>query len=229
MGMRQLPTLQYEQNLWNQGYTVVGIDEVGRGAFAGPIYVSAVAFTPTQDSTEINRLCTLGINDSKKLTPAKRTELNNLLSSENIVTATAQNSSTIINTYGIMHALNQAIMQVISEIQHKLSQKRLAILLDGTNIPSDIKRTPYPHQAIPKGDSLSLSIAAASIMAKVARDKYMTQLGEEYPHYNWGENKGYGTLDHREAIIKHGACTHHRILYLRKLKGTLNEKYENRS
>lgn len=214
--MQTLPHLQEEIALWNNGYTVIGIDEVGRGAFAGPVYVSAVAFTPTTDLQEITRLCTLGINDSKKLSPAKRKALSETLLTKNILHATASTDCDTINAKGIMHALNSAILQVTQELSAKIPQQKAFVLLDGTHDP--YKNTPdnISYRNIIKGDGISLSIAAASIIAKVTRDTYMSELAKKFPIYGWQKNKGYGTADHRQAIQTHGPCNHHRTLYIKK-------------
>lgn len=219
--MKLLPTLSIEKELWDEGYTVIGIDEVGRGAFAGPVYVSGVAFTPVSSPEEKARLESLGINDSKKLSPSKRTVLSSLLQKEKLFYATAAIDSTVINTAGIMSALRTAALQVTRELISKLPQKKIFVLLDGTDNPYKDSSILLSYRNIIKGDGISLSIAAASILAKVARDTYMTDLGIQHPVYNWDKNKGYGTRDHIEAIKHHGHCDHHRLLYLRKLQSTL--------
>lgn len=215
------PTFDHEIELWNEGYAVIGIDEVGRGAFAGPVNVSGVAFTPQTDSDEIKRLYSLGINDSKKLSAIKRSTLSTLLQKEKLIFSIKSIDSTIINTHGIMSALSQAVLQVTEELIAKLPQKKVFILLDGNDNPYKTNTVQYNYRNIIKGDNISLSIAAASILAKVARDEHMTKLSLEYPQYNWDKNKGYGTADHREAIKQFGECPQHRVLYLRKLRNTL--------
>ncbi len=211
-----LPSLNEEIDLWNKGYTVIGIDEVGRGAFAGPVHVSAVAFTPTSDLEEITRLCALGINDSKKLSPIKRELLKNRLLNENLLHATASTDCDTINHHGIMYALNSAILQVTQELREKIPQQKVFVLLDGTHDPYKDTSINISYKNIIRGDSISLSIAAASIIAKVTRDSYMSELANEYPHYSWDRNKGYGTLDHRIAIQTHGSCNQHRTLYIKR-------------
>ena len=219
--MQTYPNLLIERELWDQGYTVIGIDEVGRGAFAGPVYVSAVAFTPTQSLEKIDQLESLGINDSKKVSPTKRINLSNLLQKENLIHSTASIDSTYINLHGIMAALSQAVLQVTHDLISKLPEKKFYILLDGKDNPFKDSPEKYMYKNIIKGDSISLSIAASSIIAKVARDQYMETLGSEFSVYNWSKNKGYGTKEHIEAIKKYGHCPHHRLLYLRKIKSTL--------
>jgi ribonuclease HII len=218
---RDFPTFAHEIELWNEGYSVIGIDEVGRGAFAGPVYVSGVAFTPQTDLKEIERIYDLKINDSKKLTALKRATLSSLIQKENLLHSTKSIDSTVINTSGIMNSLSQAVVQVTEELIAKLPQKKVFILLDGNDNPYKNDTNTYNYRNIIKGDSISLSIAAASILAKVARDTHMTELSPEYPHYQWDKNKGYGTLDHRKAIKQYGESPQHRVLYLRKLKDTL--------
>lgn len=214
--MKVLPHLQEEISLWKEGYTVIGIDEVGRGAFAGPVYVSAVAFTPTTDIHEIQRLCTLGINDSKKLSPIKRAQLSTVIEEENVLHATTSTDCDIINVHGITYALHKAVLQVTQKLSEKLPQQKIFMLLDGNENP--YKNTAYSsyYKNLIKGDSTSLSIAAASIIAKVARDEYMTSLAADYPMYGWERNKGYGTADHRLAIQTHGPCNYHRTAYIQQ-------------
>lgn len=214
--MKALPHLQEEILLWKDGYTVIGIDEVGRGAFAGPVYVSAVAFTPTTNPHEIKRLCALGINDSKKLTPMKRIQLHKAIVEDNVLHATASTDCKVINSHGITYALYKAVLQVTQELSEKLPQHKLFILLDGNDSP--YRNTPYSnyYKNIIKGDNTSLSIAAASIVAKVARDKHMISLATDYPQYGWERNKGYGTADHRHAIQTYGPCNYHRVGYIKK-------------
>lgn len=214
--MKKFPDLYDEIALWDKGYTIIGIDEVGRGAFAGPVYVSAVAFTPTSDVQEITRLCSLGINDSKKVQPAKREILKNILLNENLLHATASTDSGTINRYGIIYSLNAAILQVTQKLIEKIPQRKAFILLDGTHDPYKETTLNISYRNIIKGDTTSLSIAAASIIAKVARDSQMSMLSDQYPHYNWSRNKGYGTLEHRLAIKEHGPCIHHRLSYIKK-------------
>ncbi|HRN96323.1 MAG TPA: ribonuclease HII [Candidatus Levybacteria bacterium] len=219
--MRTFPTLDIEKELWAQEYAVIGIDEVGRGAFAGPVYVSGVVFNPVLSPKETLRLETLGINDSKKLSPQKRLAISSVLQKENLIHTTSDVDSGTINEKGIMFALHSAVLQVTQELISKIPQKKVFILLDGTDNPYKDTNLSYNYRNIIKGDSLSLSIAAASIIAKVARDTYMTELALQFPHYFWDRNKGYGTPDHIKAIKTHGHCDQHRLLYLRKLNSTL--------
>lgn len=208
------PTFEHELPLWDQNFAVIGIDEVGRGCLAGPVTVSGVCFLPANE-TDIFRFQTLGINDSKKLSPAKRRHIHDLLVIEKLQYATASSSVEEINTYGIVRALNKSILQVIQDLSQKLPQKRIFVLLDGLNHPDTASLQNILYRNIIRGDSLSLSIAAASIIAKVTRDTYMETLSRKFPNYIWEKNKGYGTADHREAIKLHGPCTHHRTLFIR--------------
>lgn len=219
--MQTYPNLLIERELWDQGYTVIGIDEVGRGAFAGPVYVSAVAFTPTKSLEKIEQLESLGINDSKKVSSTKRRILSTLLQKEDLLHSTASIDSAYINTDGIMAALSRAVLQVTQDLISQLPEKKPYILLDGKDNPFKESVEKYMYRNIIKGDSISLSIAASSIIAKVTRDQYMASLESEFPVYNWSKNKGYGTKEHIEAIKKYGHCHHHRLLYLRKIKSTL--------
>ncbi len=225
------PNLHHELELWNQGFTVIGIDEVGRGAFAGPLFAAGVIFAPTRNQERITKLQSYGINDSKKLTAAKREVLNKIILKE----AYAYNISMIdvaeINRIGIGKANFKAMRKVIKNLTVSLRgvpqsgttkqsnaidrfadarEDKYFILVDGFQI-KNLKGIGAKYQkAIIGGDGISLSIAAASIIAKVARDEYMRNLGEQYSEFGWDHNKGYGTLFHRQALAKFGSTPFHR-------------------
>ena len=172
---------------------IAGVDEAGRGPWAGPVYSAIVI---------LNRNCIPeGINDSKKISEKKRIKL--------------YKEILINHKYGIGSASPDEIDQLNILEATFLSMRRALenliikpdyILVDGNLSPN----FNIPHESIIKGDSVSMSIAAASIIAKVARDKFMVNIDNEYPEYKWKKNKGYGTKDHQNALNAHGVTKHHR-------------------
>ncbi len=181
------------------GVPVCGIDEVGRGPLAGPV-VTACAFIPAE------KLCHpvwKDVTDSKKLSPQKRDYLFDIIKSQ-CVYAVAEASAEEIDALNIHHATLLAMKRSYHGV-HEAIQVTLA-LIDGKFAPP----LPCKTQTVVKGDATSLSIAAASIIAKVTRDRMMAQLHEEYPHYGWLTNVGYGTEEHMAGIAAHGITPHHR-------------------
>ena len=174
---------------------IAGVDEAGRGPWAGPVVAAAVIF-PTRAS-----VCQ-AINDSKKLKPALREQLYDLIMAQGMV-GIGQASVEEIDTLNIWGA-TQLAMRLAVEALPRLPD---AALVDGKLIP---KAFPCPAQAVVKGDSVSMSIAAASIIAKVARDRIMKTLALEYPLYGFERHAGYGTAMHLNAIAIHGPCPAHR-------------------
>lgn len=195
-----LPTFDEEHFLWKQGYQhIAGVDEVGRGCFAGPVVTAAVILPQTFTSKK-------AVNDSKKLSAKVRTELAEVIKQQAIAFSIAEVSVAIINKIGIGKATQQAFR---SAIKH-LSKKPDFILIDAFYIQKLSKRNQKP---IVHGDGLSISIAAASIIAKVYRDALMQKLHKNYEAYDFFTNKGYGTKKHREAIQKYGLCKLHRTSF----------------
>lgn len=193
-----------EKNLWQQGYNIVaGIDEAGRGPLAGPVVAAAVVFSP---GTRISYL-----NDSKQLTARKRELLFDEIIFKSKTYGIGSASSSEIDHLNI-HAASFLAME---RALRKMSLEPDFILVDGFVIP----RCSYKQKAITGGDSKSLSIAAASILAKVTRDKMMQNLHLKYPRYGFCRNMGYGTLEHRRAIAEFGPCSEHRRTF--KLTGEL--------
>lgn len=198
--MKSHPTFQFEQELWSQGKQfIAGVDEVGRGAFAGPAVVAAVILPqkfPHQDE----------INDSKLLSAKKREQLALIIQKHAIAYAIVECSLEVINQIGVGKACQKGFFEAIN----KLSIVPDHMLIDAfyINEIEKEKQTPLIH-----GDRLSISIAAASIIAKVYRDNLMRKLSIEYPEFCFAENKGYGTLEHRIAIKKHGLCPIHRTSF----------------
>ncbi len=182
--------LQYEQKYHN--YIVAGVDEAGRGSLVGPVVASAVII----DKVDIIS----GIKDSKKLSKNKRDILYEQITS-NYVWSTAIIEHTEIDDINILEATKKACTIAVAN----LSLKPEKILVDGNMKFSDVR-----FISIINGDNLSLSIAAASIIAKVTRDRLMLELSAEYPQYLWHKNYGYGTREHIEAINTHGLSSYHR-------------------
>lgn len=211
--MKNLPTLKLEIDLWSKGYTVVGIDEVGRGSFAGPLVVGAVVFSPTKNSKHIVQLQSYGINDSKKLSPNKRQLLTKIIQKECALLIIEHISHSIINGEGVGNAQKMGFENIAHKIIKKLPKSKIFFLTDAFKIAKIDKNL---QLNIIRGDSTSLSIAAASIVAKVNRDNYMVKVSEQYPQYGFEKNKGYGTAFHRNAIRKFGLSPTHRIQFCKK-------------
>lgn len=172
-----------------------GCDEAGRGCYAGPVFAAAVIL-PKDFHHPL-------LNDSKLLTPEERKELKPIIKSNAIAYAVAMVDNDEIDRINILRASFKAMHLALD----KLKKKPSFLLVDGNRF------TPYKkikHECIIKGDGLYSSIAAASILAKTHRDAYMRQLHREFPQYNWKNNKGYGTPEHRAAIEIHGLCKYHR-------------------
>lgn len=181
------------------GLPVCGIDEAGRGPLAGPVMTACVYIPPEQGKHPVWR----EVTDSKQLTAQKRDYLYQLIM-DRCVYAIAEASVEEIDTLNIHHATLLAMKRAYEGV-HGRAEIMLA-LVDGKFAPKMECKT----QTVVKGDSLSLSIAAASVLAKVTRDRYMAQLHEEFPQYGWVNNAGYGTPEHLMGIEKYGITMHHR-------------------
>ena len=186
--------------------TIIGTDEAGRGPAAGGVFAAAVCFEKVTDGL-IKDLAIL--NDSKKLTAKKRNSIYDVIknSTLNEIVCVEVDEIEKIN---ILNASIKAMNLACSAIIHNPD---VMVLVDGNKL---IKNFNYSQQFVIKGDSKSASIAAASILAKVTRDRYMEKLHEEFPMYNWVKNAGYLTKEHLDAIDKHGLCKYHRPSFLRK-------------
>lgn len=172
-----------------------GLDEAGRGCYAGPVAAAAVIL-PKDFYHPL-------LNDSKQLTAAQREKLRPVIEKEAVSFGVSLVSHDEIDRLNILKASFLAMHQAIAQ----LTKKPGLLLIDGNRF------SPYkkiPHQCFVKGDGQFASIAAASVLAKTYRDEFMLQLHQEYPHYHWNKNKGYGTAAHREAISNHGLCQYHR-------------------
>ena len=194
--------LKYERKLWNSGIVnIAGIDEAGRGPLAGPVVAAAVIFPKGYFNKEIK--------DSKVLTARKRDELFEVIIKDARSYSVGIVDSLVIDEINILNATFKAMKISIES----LSIKPDYLLIDGNQF-CEIN---IPHELIVKGDSKSVSIAAASIIAKVTRDRIMVKLSEEYPEYNLSKHKGYGTKEHIYLIKKYGRSEIHRESF--KLKG----------
>lgn len=182
------------------GIPVCGIDEVGRGPLAGPV-VAACAYIPADC---LSHPVWAEVTDSKKLTTRKREYLYPLIA-ERCSFAIAEASAEEIDSLNIHHATLLAMRRAYDGLRSQIVDTHMA-LVDGKFTP----KLPCPAQAVVKGDSLSLSIAAASVLAKVTRDRLMVCLHEAFPQYGWANNAGYGTAEHMAGIENFGITPHHR-------------------
>lgn len=193
-----------ENQVKNEGYSIIcGCDEAGRGPLAGPVFAAAVILP---HGIEIS-----GLNDSKKLTEKQRDKLFDEIISLAVDYAIASASVEEIEKINILNASMLAMKRAIESLKTKPEYA----LIDG-NIARGFEIDARP---VIKGDALSPSIAAASILAKVSRDRHCMEMDKEYPEYGFARHKGYATKDHREAVLKHGASPVHRKSFLKKLLG----------
>ena len=186
---------EIENSLYEEGYKLIaGVDEAGRGALAGPVCAAAVILP--QD------LVIEGINDSKKLTEKKREQLFDVIINSAIAYSIDFSSPSVIDEINIKQATSLAMHNAVKNLNVSAD----FVIIDGNDkIPYDI-----PYRYIVKGDAKSQTIAAASILAKVSRDRLMVELDKEYPEYGFAKHKGYGTKVHCEAIQKYGVLPVHR-------------------
>lgn len=193
-------SLQLEEELWNKGFQcIAGVDEVGRGCFAGPVVTAAVVFPPGVKLP-------VGIADSKLLSPAKRQEFSETIKKLALCWAITEGSMEDINTLGIGKTTQKSFLDSLKKLSHQPD----FVLIDAFWIvgwPKDKQRP------IAKGDQISSSIAAASIIAKVYRDELMTKCAHDYPEYGFEKHKGYGTKEHQHAIKEYGLCPLHRTSF----------------
>lgn len=192
---------------------VIGVDEVGRGAIAGPVFAGAVAFTPESLSWWERQ----GFDDSKVIAAPRRRELSDLMVHEQTVFhALGSVSHDVVDSRGIVGAVLEAfrcaVVDLVRQLPNEICPKRdIHVLLDGRMI---IPQFPFLQTPVEKGDALILSCAAASILAKVARDAEMDEHGARYAPYGFSKNKGYGTNEHRCALKRFGPCAIHRRTFL---------------
>jgi ribonuclease HII len=196
---KQLPTLEEEMALFAQGYSfIAGLDEAGRGCLAGPV-VAAAVILPLDEETPTRFA---GVQDSKQLTMPIREQLYDVIMQHAVAVGVGIGSVELIDECNILQATKHAMRAAIRQ----LSPAPHALLLDAVLLP-DI---PLPQRSIIKGDARCLSIAAASIIAKVTRDRLMLQLHKEYPAYGFDRHKGYPTEAHIAALQQHGVTPLHR-------------------
>ena len=208
---------QYEEQLYKDGVRyIAGVDEVGRGPLAGPV-VAAAVILPRDFNV-------LGVDDSKKLSEKKREELFDIIKCKAIAYGIGSRSNETIDKINILEATKEAMADAISEAEKMLKHK---IKDDGADSHAighvlfdaiSIDKVELPQTSIIKGDTKSVSIAAASIIAKVTRDRLMVEYHEKYPDYAFDSNKGYGTKAHYEGIEKAGICPIHRRSFLKNIK-----------
>lgn len=202
--MPLLPNLQ-------EGRIEAGCDEAGRGCLAGPVAAAAVIL-PADFHNDL-------LNDSKKLTERQREKLRPIIEREALAWCVVMVSADEIDKINILNASITGMHRAVDG----LSIRPEHLLIDGN------KFRPYPgidHTTVVKGDGKYMSIAAASILAKTHRDEYMMRIAEQHPEYRWDKNKGYPTKDHREAILRHGICDHHRRTFGPCLQPSLFDQEE---
>lgn len=200
-----MPDYEFEKAAVNSGFSCIcGVDEAGRGPLAGPVCAAAVIL-PEGAVIE-------GLDDSKKLTEKKREKLYDIIKETAVAYSVAYGTLEEIETVNILEATYLAMNRAIEG----LSVKPDFALIDGNRVPRGIK---IPCETIVKGDSKSMSVAAASVLAKVTRDRLMLEYDKKYPVYNFKKHKGYGTKEHTELIKQYGPCEIHRLSFLKNILG----------
>lgn len=199
-------TYEFENKAHNDGYALVcGVDEAGRGPLAGPVYAAAVILPEGLED--------IGINDSKKLSEKKREAFFDIITDKAVSYGVGFATEKEIDEINILNAAFLAMKRAVNA----MSVKPDLLLVDGNRKPE----TGYEEITIVKGDAKSISIAAASILAKVSRDRYMTELAKKYPEYKFEQHKGYPTKLHYEMIEKYGILPDHRKTFLKKIMGNI--------
>jgi ribonuclease HII len=194
------PTLDRERRLLRAGHSLIaGIDEAGRGAWAGPVVAAAVILDPA----EVSQLD--GVNDSKRLSPRQRDKLYQIILDHCVTYGIGQGSVEEIDAIGILPATRLAMTRAVAA----LSPQPDALIIDAVRLPQVNK----PQAVFNFADSISLSVAAASILAKVTRDRLLIDLDAHYPAYQFARHKGYGTQIHRAALQSVGPCAIHRTSF----------------
>ncbi|MBF0159002.1 MAG: ribonuclease HII [Magnetococcales bacterium] len=199
MSQSSIATCTLEQHYWQQGIIRVGgVDEVGRGPLAGPVVAAVVLLNPDDPLTGL-----AGLNDSKRLSPHQRQQLAGAIRQYALSVAVGQATVDEIDHHNIrmatLLAMKRAVTNLVLQAEH--------VLIDGRDIPSLL---PCPATAIVRGDACCATIAAASIVAKVARDQMMVELDQRYPGYGWSQNSGYPTPQHLRALEQLGITPEHR-------------------
>ena len=194
---------EFDAQFRSQGATLLcGVDEAGRGPLAGPVFAAAVILNPDNIPD--------GLNDSKKLSEKKRDALFDVICQQAQAFGIAYATVEEIEQYNILQATYLAMCRAVDALEVTPD----LVLVDGNRIPPALS---VPSQYVIKGDALSASIAAASILAKVSRDRVMEQLAQEYPQYEFSKHKGYGTALHYERLAQYGISPIHRRSFLKKL------------
>lgn len=200
-----MPDYEFEKAAVNSGFSCIcGVDEAGRGPLAGPVCAAAVIL-PEGAVIE-------GLDDSKKLTEKKREKLYDIIKQTAVAYSVAYGTLEEIETVNILEATYLAMNRAIEG----LTVKPDFALIDGNRVPRGIK---ISCETIIKGDSRSMSVAAASVLAKVTRDRLMLEYDKKYPEYNFKKHKGYGTKEHTELIKQYGPCEIHRLSFLKNILG----------
>ncbi|HZS02627.1 MAG TPA: ribonuclease HII [Chloroflexota bacterium] len=199
---RPTPTLEHEAWLWSQGYALVaGVDEAGRGALAGPLVAAAVILPP---HPEVGAALA-GVRDSKLLTPPARARLDERIRECALAVGVAVVPAALVDGAGLSAAGQLAFCRAVEALERAPD----FLLVDAFRL----RAARQPQLALVHGDSRCLSIAAASIIAKVTRDRLMDELHAEYPQYAFGRHRGYATGAHQDALASHGPCPQHRRSY----------------
>ncbi len=202
--------LKIEQELWNKGYEYLAcIDEVGRGCLAGSVVTCAVIM-PKDVLIE-------GVNDSKKLTHKKREQLFDVIMEKAVAVGIGEMSCEKVDEINIKNATKLAMLQAVENLRDKEGNK---VVPDYLLIDAEKLDTYIPQLNIVKGDAKCHGIAAASIIAKVTRDRQMDEADKIYPEYNLAKNKGYGTKEHIDALLEYGPTEIHRKTFLKKIMNT---------
>jgi ribonuclease HII len=195
-----LPNLDHEQHAWAAGHRfVAGLDEAGRGAWAGPVVAAAVVL-PADEPQILQKLA--GVRDSKLLTAPRREALLELIQAHALAWAIGTVPPAEIDAQGIVPATRKAMALALQSLAPAADY----LLIDHLRLPDQ----PLPQHSLSKGDALVLSIAAASIVAKVSRDRMMVDFDGQFPGYAFAQHKGYGTARHRAALLTRGPCAIHR-------------------
>lgn len=209
---------EYDAKLMHKAGSLIGLDEVGRGALAGPVFTAACLVKQDFFLDKNNISSTARFRDSKKMSANLREQaFENLMHLKTIGSVDFEIASASVQEIESLNISGATLLSFDRSLKalHERNpySRQSLILIDG----KPLKDFPYVHQAIVGGDDQSLSIACASILAKVARDQFMDAMGDQFPHYNWQKNKGYGTQFHREQIRLEGPSPEHRALFLRKI------------
>lgn len=199
-----MPDFTYERQIGTDGL-VFGMDEAGRGPWCGPVVAACVCWPGLKIPDEIRQT----VDDSKKLSVKRREKLFDLILASPALVGIGQASAAEIDAHNILQATFLAMSRALEDVRTK-GYVPAAVLIDGNRAP---KNWTVPCQTVIGGDAKSLSVAAASVIAKVTRDRIMCGLATHYPAYGWDKNAGYGTKTHVQALHAYGITPHHRMSY----------------